>query len=146
MTGTQYPLWVNTKGQRVAADCPDAHAETLIMWPLPLESWLPAAERRAARLPAASPTCPPLTSDAATPLLLTGVRDGGIIKRVPGQNRLPLRLTSQGGEGPRWWFLNGEVQSGHGDELTLEIDKADDYQVLVMDESGQTAVARFTVQ
>ncbi|MCZ7834744.1 peptidoglycan glycosyltransferase PbpC [Atlantibacter hermannii] len=146
MTGTQYPLWLNKQGQRVAADCPEAHAETLIMWPLPLEPWLPAAERRAARLPAASPTCPPLTSEGATPLLLTGVRDGGIIKRVPGQSRLPLRLTTQGGEGPRWWFLNGEVQSGHGDVLTLEIDKANEYQVLVMDESGQTAVARFTVQ
>lgn len=146
MTGTQYPLWLNKQGQRVAADCQEAHAETLIMWPLPLEPWLPAAERRAARLPAASPTCPPLTSEGATPLLLTGVRDGGIIKRVPGQSRLPLRLTTQGGEGPRWWFLNGDVQSGHGDVLTLEIDKANEYQVLVMDESGQTAVARFTVQ
>ncbi|HCC09430.1 MAG TPA: penicillin-binding protein 1C, partial [Atlantibacter hermannii] len=90
--------------------------------------------------------CPPLARDVATPLLLTGVRDGGIIKRVPGQRRLPLQLTSQGGEGQRWWFVNGMVQSGHGDNITVEIESPDDYQVLVMDDAGQTAVVRFTVQ
>jgi len=146
VTGTQFPLWLNAQGQRVAADCPDAHAETRLLWPLPLEPWLPAAERRAARLPPVSAGCPPLSRDVATPLLLTGVRDGGIIKRVPGQRRLPLQLTSQGGEGQRWWFVNGMVQSGHGDNITMEIESPDDYQVLVMDDAGQTAVVRFTVQ
>jgi hypothetical protein len=29
----------------VAADCPDATEKVLDVWPLPLEPWLPAAEK-----------------------------------------------------------------------------------------------------
>ncbi len=116
------------------------------LWPLPLEPWLPVAERRSARLPPASDTCPPMQKNDVTPLLLLGVREGAILKRLPGQTQLPLRLTSQGGQGERWWFLNGNPIAGNGAGKALTLDKPGAYQVLVLDEAGQLAAANFTLQ
>jgi penicillin-binding protein 1C len=40
--------------------------------------------------------------------VLSGVREGAVIKRLPGTARVMLALQTTGGEGRRWWFLNGE--------------------------------------
>ena len=114
--------------------------------PLPLEPWLPISERRTARLPEVSEQCPPQQKDEVTPLLLLGVREGAILKRLPGELRLPLRLSAQGGQGDRWWFLNGEPVSGNSSGITLNLDKPGAYQVLVLDEAGQIAAAHFVLQ
>lgn len=68
------------------------------VWPLPLEPRLPASERRAVRLPPASTICPSYGHDAQLPLQLTGVRDGAIIKRLPGAAEATLPLQSSGGQ------------------------------------------------
>ena len=144
--GTRQLIWLDDEGKRVAPDCPGARQQVVALWPLPLEPWLPQAERRAERLPPPSTTCPPLQKESATPLLLLGVRNGTILKRLPGQMQLLLRLTSQGGQGQRWWFVNGESEEAGGAGLALTLNKPGEYQVLVMDESGQIASANFTLQ
>ncbi|WP_342324034.1 peptidoglycan glycosyltransferase PbpC [Kosakonia sp. BYX6] len=144
--GINFPLWLNREGHRVAVDCPDAQQKTWIVWPLPLEPWLPAGEHRAARLPAADKVCPPRDDNAPPPLLLSGVREGAVIKRVPGQAFALLPLQSSGGEGGRWWFLNGEPLSAHSHLLSLKLDKSGEYQLLVMDDAGQVATVHFVVQ
>lgn len=146
MRGIRFPIWVNATGERVAADCPGAREQMLSVWPLPLEPWLPAGERRAARIPAASRTCPPLGAQDPAQLTLAGVRDGAVIRRLPGENRASLVLQTSGGEGRRWWFVNGEPQQAEGAALTLELQQAGEYQLVVMDDGGQTAAARFTLQ
>ncbi|MCP5581211.1 penicillin-binding protein 1C, partial [Klebsiella pneumoniae] len=83
--GIRFPVWLDKEGKRVAADCPDATEKVLDVWPLPLEPWLPAAEKRAARLPARSAICPPLDNHNAAPMMLSGVREGAVIKRLPGE-------------------------------------------------------------
>lgn len=95
--------------------------EMINVWPLPLEPWLPASERRAVRLPPASTICPPYGHDAQLPLQLTGVRDGAIIKRLPGAAEATLPLQSSGGAGERWWFLNGEPLTERGRNVTLHL-------------------------
>ncbi|KFC06632.1 penicillin-insensitive transglycosylase/transpeptidase [Trabulsiella guamensis ATCC 49490] len=144
--GIRFPVWVNAKGERVAADCPDAKEKMLQVWPLPLEPWLPAGERRAARLPAPSADCPPLQQQNAAPLVLSGVRNGTVIKRLPGAHRVSLVLQTSGGEGRRWWFVNGESLEETGASTTLSLEQPGDYQLLVMDETGQTVTATFTLQ
>lgn len=144
--GINFPLWLNKEGRRVAADCPDAQQKTWIAWPLPLEPWLPAGERRVARLPVADKRCPPRDDNAPPPLLLSGVREGAVIKRIPGQAFALLPLQSSGGEGSRWWFLNGEPLASHSSLLSLKLDKSGEYQLLVMDDAGQIATVQFTVQ
>ena len=140
------PIWLDENGKRVAADCPQARQEMINVWPLPLEPWLPASERRAVRLPPASTICPPYGHDAQLPLQLTGVRDGAIIKRLPGAAEATLPLQSSGGAGERWWFLNGEPLTERGRNVTLHLTDKGDYQLLVMDDAGQIATVKFVMQ
>lgn len=144
--GARMLIWLDDKGKRVAADCPKATQHIVSLWPLPLEPWLPASERRSARLPEVSALCPPPQKDEVTPLLLLGVREGAILKRLPDKLRLALRLSVQGGQGDRWWFLNGEPVNESGKGIALNLDKPGAYQVLVLDEGGQVGAAHFTLQ
>ena len=146
VSGIRFPVWLDDEGKRVAADCPQAREQTLIVWPLPLEPWLPESERRGARLPPVSATCPPLGQDALLPLQLTGVRDGAIVKRLPGSALASLPVQTSGGSGDRWWFLNGERLDERGRRLTLRLATKGDYQLLVMDDAGQVATVRFSLQ
>ncbi|MDU5690934.1 MAG: penicillin-binding protein 1C [Citrobacter freundii] len=146
VNGIRFPVWLDDEGKRVAADCPQAHEQTLIVWPLPLEPWLPESERRGARLPPVSATCPPLGQDASQPLQLTGIRDGAIVKRLPGSAQASLPVQTSGGSGERWWFLNGERLDERGRRLTLLLATKGDYQLLVMDDAGQVATVRFSMQ
>ena len=116
------------------------------VWPLPLDPWLPASERRRARLGPASESCPPLQTQDTAPLVLSGIRDGAVIKRLPGEARVMLPLQTSGGEGRRWWFINGDPLEAAGARTTLMLDKPGEWQLVVMDEAGQTAAASFTLQ
>jgi penicillin-binding protein 1C len=146
LRGIRFPVWLDAQGQRVAADCAGATQTMLDVWPLPLEPWLPPGERRAARLPVASKICPPMHQQDLIPLTLTGVRDGTIIKRLPGEKQASLVLQTQGGEGRRWWFMNGEPTDNSGPNATLVLEHAGEYQLVVMDEAGQAVTASFTLQ
>lgn len=141
MQGSQLSVWLNPQGKRVAADCPGAKPAQLTLWPLPLEPWLPLAERRSQRLPAASSECPPQGDIEAAPLLVLGIRDGAVVKRLPGQNRLDLRLEAQGGRGQRWWFLNGEqvAVTENNQSWVQTFTTPGRYQLNVLDESGQVS-------
>ena len=146
MQGIRFPLWLDSEGKRVAADCPDAREITLDVWPLPLEPWLPGGARRAARLPPVSTCCPPRQLQNAAPLMLSGIREDAVIRRLPGEPNAKIVLQASGGEGRRWWFLNGEPQTSAGDSLTLTLTNPTRYQLVVMDETGQTSVVNFTLQ
>lgn len=146
VNGIRFPVWLDDEGKRVAADCPQAREQTLIVWPLPLEPWLPESERRGARLPPVSAICPPLGQDPALPLQLTGLRDGAIVKRSPGSPEASLPVQTSGGTGDRWWFLNGQRLDERGRHLTLRLTVKGDYQLLVMDDAGQVATVRFSLQ
>ena len=146
VNGIRFPVWLDGEGKRVAADCSQAREQTLIVWPLPLEPWLPESERRGARLPPVSATCPPLGQDPGLPLQLTGLRDGAIVKRLPGSPEASLPVQTSGGTGDRWWFLNGQRLDERGRHLTLRLTVKGDYQLLVMDDAGQVATVRFSLQ
>ncbi|CFR10716.1 penicillin-binding protein 1C [Yersinia frederiksenii] len=136
--GSQLSIWLNSQGQRVAADCPDAVPVSLTLWPLPLEPWLPITERRSQRLPPASRECSPQGDVNVAPLLILGIRNGAVVKRLPGQQHLDLRLAVQGGRGQHWWFLNGEqvaiTENSQSWVQTLSLPGS--YQLNVLDESG----------
>ncbi|MNB91217.1 Penicillin-binding protein 1F [compost metagenome] len=144
--GIRFPVWLDNAGQRVAPDCPAAKETTVEVWPLPLEPWLPQAERRAARIPTASQVCPPLSQAFPAPLILSGIREGTVIRRLPGESQVSLPLIASGSDGVRWWFLNGEPLNGQGRAFTLRLDRAGEYQLLVMDEAGQVATVSFLLQ
>ena len=144
--GIQQRVWVDKQGKRVAPDCQDAQQQQIMLWPLALEPWLISSERRAQRLPAVSETCPPRQKTTLAPLLLFGVRDGERLKRLPGLQPLVVKLFSQGGQGDHFWFVNGESIKGNDSTLSLELSHSGHYQVLVLDEAGQTATVDFELQ
>ncbi|AJJ23748.1 peptidoglycan glycosyltransferase PbpC [Yersinia enterocolitica] len=146
--GGQFTIWLNPQGQRVAADCQGAMPVALALWPLPLEPWLPMTERRNHRLPAASSECSPQGGIDAAPLLILGIRDGAVLKRLPGQNSLDLRLTAQGGLGQHWWFLDGEqvAVTEHDQSWVQTLSVPGRHQLNVLDESGQVANLLFRVE
>ena len=147
VNGLRQRFWQNSKGLRVAADCPDAQSRERVMWPLPLEPWLPPGERRAQRLPPVDATCPPLNQGDSAPLLVTGVINDQRVQPLPGKAVLLLPVAVQGGQGTqRWWFLNGqpvELAAGKS-SASLVLREPGRYQLVVMDEAGQLASVSFT--
>ena len=91
-SGLRERYWVNAEGHHVGPSCAGAEARELVLWPAPLEPWLPRRERRAARLPGIDPGCPPPGSSQVAPLSIVGVRDGDRLRRPQG-NHEPLRLS-----------------------------------------------------
>ncbi|EHF7787872.1 peptidoglycan glycosyltransferase PbpC [Salmonella enterica] len=143
INGIRFPVWLDDTGRRVAADCPQAREHTFIVWPRPLEPWLPSTERRSARLPVASALCPPLQGSNAAPLMLSGIREGAVIRQLPGQENVTLPVSTTGGKGHRWWFLNGEPVNSANNRLSLLLNIAGRYQLVVIDESSQVAAVNF---
>jgi len=146
--GLQETLWLNPAGQRVDARCVGAQAQTVAWWPAPLEPWLPRRERRSARLPTVDPTCPPQGEPLAAPLSIVGVRHGDRLRRPAGSAEpLRLRLSALGGSGRRWWFVDGQPVAETAAEAMFNqaFGRNGQYQLSVLDESGQTARLEFTV-
>lgn len=144
-TGLKETLWLSAAGQGTAAQCPGARRTELALWPAALEPWLPAAERRAARMPAADPQCPPAAAPSAPPLSIVGIREGDHLRRPATSTQpLGLSLSTLGGSGHRWWFLDGAPV---GDEAVFKaaLERSGRYQLSVLDESGQTARVEFEV-
>ncbi|WP_044420600.1 peptidoglycan glycosyltransferase PbpC [Pseudomonas syringae group genomosp. 3] len=146
--GLQERIWVNDKGLRVGASCPNAQPREVALWPAPLEPWLPRAERREARLPPADADCPPQNLTLAPPLSIAGVREGDNLRLPAGSRQaLRLKLSALGGSGRRWWFIDGapmaDTDTQH--DFTPTLNKPGRYQLSVLDESGQTARVEFSV-
>ncbi|WP_440061998.1 peptidoglycan glycosyltransferase PbpC [Pseudomonas syringae] len=146
--GLQERIWVNDKGLRVGASCPNAQPREVALWPAPLEPWLPRAERREARLPPADADCPPQNLTLAPPLSIVGVREGDNLRLPAGSRQaLRLKLSALGGSGRRWWFIDGapmaDTDTQH--DFTPTLNKPGRYQLSVLDESGQTARVEFSV-
>lgn len=146
--GLREHIWVNDRGLRVDSTCPGALAREVALWPAPLEPWLPRAERRAARLPAMDPTCPPQGPVSAPPLAIVGIRSGDHLRR-PATSGEPLQVpvSALGGAGRRWWFLNGQPlgETQGQDSLLVRLPQAGQAELSALDESGETARVVFQV-
>ncbi|MNO80190.1 penicillin-binding protein 1C [compost metagenome] len=146
--GLRESVWVNDHGLRVDGGCAGAKARDIALWPAPLEPWLPRVERRAARLPAIDPACPPQVPASAPPLSIVGVRPGDNLRR-PATSSEPLQLhvSALGGGGRRWWFLNGQPlgETQGQDSLLVRLPQAGQAELSALDESGETARVAFQV-
>ncbi|MBD8594947.1 peptidoglycan glycosyltransferase PbpC [Pseudomonas sp. CFBP 8758] len=147
-TGLQEQVWLSPAGLRTSASCPGAQARSIALWPAALEPWLAKAEHRRMRVPDSDPQCPAPPLPAMAPLSIVGVRSGDRL-RHPAADAGPLRihLDTLGGQGQRWWFINGMPQqsSAQGTGLNAVFERTGRYQVTVLDEAGQTARAELTV-
>ncbi|OZY39815.1 penicillin-binding protein 1C [Pseudomonas fragi] len=146
--GLRETIRVNPQGLRVGPQCADGQQREVALWPAPLEPWLPRVERRDARMPAASTQCPPPPLNTLTPLSIVGVRDGDRLRRpAASQAVLRLALSALGGDGRRWWFINGAPigDSAQSELFNTTLEQPGLYELSVLDESGQTARVEFSV-
>ena len=99
-------------------------------------------------MPPASITCAPPALNTVTALSIVGVREGDRLRRpAASQTLLTLKLSALGGDGQRWWFLNGVPlgDSARQETLNATLEQAGRYELSVLDESGQTARVEFSV-
>ncbi|TRX73930.1 peptidoglycan glycosyltransferase PbpC [Pseudomonas mangiferae] len=146
--GLRQTVWLNAAGLRVDPTCAGARPHELVLWPAPLEPWLPRRERRSARLPASDPACPPSQPALAAPLSIVGVRPNDRLSQPAGSaDPLRLKLGALGGSGRHWWFLDGAPigESAVDDSFNLELKEPGRHQLSVLDEAGQTARVEFQV-
>lgn len=144
--GLREHFWVDEQGRRVARHCAGAQPAERLLWPAPLEPWLPRRERRSARLPAPSADCPP-SAQAQAPLSIVGVRQGDRLRRLQA-GALNLQVSALGGSGRYWWFLDGQPLAvlGDGREQALSLPRLGGYQLSLLDDSGQVALLDFELR
>ena len=132
-------IWVNARGERVAADCLGAQKKQVALWPVSLENWLLTKERRQSILPPIDKTCPIMGKDIFTSLNIVGLRDKQLIRALPGVYQVTVDLTPEGGYGEKWWFLDGELvaNSQNNEKIALTVTKKGKHRLLLLDESGQ---------
>ncbi|NBM55998.1 peptidoglycan glycosyltransferase PbpC [Proteus sp. G2669] len=142
--GINEKIWLDNEGKRTGPNCPNAELKDIALWPIALEAWLPEKEHRAKRLPLISETCPPIKEDII-PLFISGIRAGDLLRPLPGETNLEITVSTQGGSGMQWWFLNGEQigKTENGETFSYLLEKQGKYQLSVLDLSGQTDMVNF---
>ena len=109
----------------------------LTLWPVSLESWLPASQRRRGMIPPPLPACAGTPGSVIDePIRIKGIEDGeAIMKKDPAQGYPAFKLRVEGGTGPWYWFENS-VPAGRGPDTVFRPAHAGRYQILVVDQSG----------
>ena len=138
-------IWVNDRGERVAADCIGAQKKQIALWPISLENWLLTKERRQSLLPPIDKKCPVMGKDIFASLNIVGLRDKQLVRALPGNNQVTIDLIPEGGFGEKWWFLDGTLvaNSKDNEKVALTVTKNGKHRLLVLDESGQIVRINF---
>jgi penicillin-binding protein 1C len=146
------PVWLDrNSGLRLVSGCGLAERgelKEIALWPRELEPWLPQRQRRRALLPPASPDCPGSAVVASGELAITGIEQGSRFRPAGTSGELPrLPLSTIGGNGNRYWFVNGRFQyATRPDQLAyLELKQPGPLQVAVVDAAGSVDRVEVTV-
>jgi penicillin-binding protein 1C len=146
------PVWLDREtGLRLASGCGLAEKgeqKQIALWPRELEPWLPQRYRRRTLLPPISPRCPDSRVATGGDLSITGIEQGSRFRPAGKKGRLPvLPLSTIGGTGSRYWFVNGRFHYKTGpDQLAyLALKKPGPLQVAVMDSAGNVDRVEVTV-
>ena len=108
------------------------------LWPKALESWIPEALRRRALIPPVFPGCSKTSNILIIePIIIEGINNGEIIMRKNKESSYPIfDLSVQGGNAPWYWFENSILKTtGKGFKFTPT--HPGNYQLLVVDQSGE---------
>ncbi|OCG49205.1 penicillin-binding protein 1C [Gilliamella sp. Choc5-1] len=140
-------IWVNEQGERVAADCKNAHEKKIALWPIALENWLLPKERRQMLLPPIDIRCPAFGKDVFASLSIVGLLDNQLVRSLPGQQEVTIDLIPQGDAGDKWWFLDGDLiaKSVNDEKVSITVSKKGLHHLLLLDKGGQIARITFTL-
>jgi penicillin-binding protein 1C len=141
-------LWT-FKDEKVRPDCaPDAVRHVAVRWPTLLNPFLEASQRDPIeRLPWRA-GCAPRSPQAAA-LRVVGLEPGTVLRPVPGQREVSLRLQAVGAQQGVTWLLDGQwvgASEKGGAVQTLTLDRDGSHRLTVMDGQGRYAKLAFEVQ
>ncbi|OGB34016.1 MAG: penicillin-binding protein 1C [Burkholderiales bacterium RIFCSPLOWO2_12_FULL_61_40] len=144
--------WVDRQHRRrLRPDCmPKALAAVerveLARWPTLLAPWIGAGQRQPAETWPWLAACAPRSAVAG--LRIVGLEPGSVLRPVPGQHSVVLKLTAVGARDGLTWLLNGQV-AGQSDKeaspLHLKL-QGGDQMLTAMDGRGKFAQVRFVVR
>ncbi|MCX7513250.1 penicillin-binding protein 1C [Frateuria sp. STR12] len=143
-------LRVDAEGRRLSAGCHASHEQrvTLARWPALATPWLTAADRAASRLPPLAPGCAPDSLAVATPIRISGLRDGATLRQAPNSDR-PLRIDVRalGAQTHVQWLLDGRLQGSTQGEgsLALALAHPGAHALTALSSDGAWASVRFAV-
>ena len=133
-------IWVDREsGLRLSPGCAHGKPTTrrVALWPPQLEPWLPAPLRRAALLPPWSPSCTAV--DPGQRIVITGIADGSRLARAGPQASPPrIALSAIGGQGMRYWYLNGRLRwkTQPGEIRHVDLSEMGKVEITVIDQAG----------
>ncbi len=130
---------------RVSRGCAKGtvHIAAVSLWPVALEPWLKAKERRRYRLPDYANDCN-MTAQKEAQLRLIGVKEGEVFHTNMGGG-ITLKIQVPDGSADNDWYLNGELIQSGSDHVQLQLKQKDNYEVFVHNKSGATGVIRFRI-
>ncbi|UHQ19142.1 penicillin-binding protein 1C [Lysobacter sp. KIS68-7] len=140
-----------TTGQRLTADCTQAHtrrSEDIARWPALASPWLSADARAAARMPPRAIDCTPDGRDATEELRIDGLVDKATLARPPNSAApLRLRVRAIGSDARVRWLLDGRLvgESKGGDAWDLDASTAGAHTLTALAETGAWASIAFKV-
>jgi penicillin-binding protein 1C len=116
-------------------------------WPVVLEPWLDSGLRRKALPPAWSSECRAVGRPDES-INITGLNDGAVIRRAPGQDAPKARLEIRGSEGEVNWMVNGRLISRQNAAVPqmLDFPEAGRYDITAFDSYGRYGRISVSVQ
>ncbi|MDD5031150.1 MAG: penicillin-binding protein 1C [Rhodoferax sp.] len=118
----------------------------LVHWPTLLAPWIEPAQRQVAETWPWLAACAPRSAEAG--LRIVGLEPGSVLRPVPGQHSVALKLTAVGARDGLTWLLNGQV-AGQSDSVASPLHlklQGGDQTLTAMDGRGRFAQLRFVVR
>ncbi len=143
----QLAVWLNRKGERVRPECDHVSQSFIHLWPTVLEPWLPRPEWQENRLPPDSTECPSHRLTGQGKLLISGIKNGATIRKMPEQP-VVLNVKTIGGRGNLHWFLDkmwvGKVRNSQ--TVKIEVPTIGEHTISVIDDKGAFSKSVFSVE
>ncbi len=135
--------------QRVSAECARRPTERMeaARWPAVLEPWLDAGLRRKSLPPKWSADCAS-THHSDDTITITGLSDGAVIRRPPGNEAPKARLEIRGSDAEVNWMLNGRLiaRQNAATPQILNFPQAGRYDITAFDNYGHYGRISISVQ
>ena len=151
MSGVVQTLLVNPQnGRRVDQSCAalGARSQEIALWPKRTEPWLPHRWRRRHLNPPPDEGCTHMPALAGAEIKISGISPQSILTATAANAAPPtIPLTSLGGIGRRFWYLNGQAigVAQSRQVLNYALPQPGRYQLGVVDEAGNTDQLVFEV-
>jgi penicillin-binding protein 1C len=135
--------------QRVFPECSRRPAERVesARWPAVLEPWLNPELRQKSLPPTWASECASV-SRLDNGITITGLSDGAVIRRPPGEKAPKARLAIRGSDAEVHWMINGRLAARQNASLPLTVDFPDAgrYDITAFDNYGHYGQIAVSVQ